>query len=327
MKQEVGSREQGVGAAKVQVRGTQSFVGVMVSVWRRPSLGFLEMTWRAVAMLAFLWVAAVALGSLGMDVHLKGTHRGGVDLSALQAMTAFKPVAAVKTLRSAGSAVFAAAWPTVHWALVEAAIFWLIVAALGRTLVLRRLDPSLKPATWSMLVLGALRALLLGMVWAAWFWGVAWAARVEITGPGAAGAEPNLVGFCGLVICGTLGLYVAWGAASWPLQLAPLLAMRYRLGPGAGLARAFQAGPVRGKLMEVNLVMNIVKLALIVLAMVFSASPLPFTAVATQTFLASWWLGVGALYVGMSDYFQVVRSAAYLKLWATYHPESLELAD
>jgi hypothetical protein len=240
-------------------------------------------------------------------------------MSALQSMTVFKPVAAAGTLRGAGQAVFAAAWPAVHWLAVEAAVFWLVVAALGRTIVLRKLDQTLKAATWSMLILGTLRAVVLGLVWAVWIWGVWWSAQHEITGPAAVGAEPNVVGFCGFVICGTLGLYVAWGAASWPLQLAPLLAMRYGLGPLASLRGALRAGPVRGKLMEINLVMNIVKLALIVLAMVFSASPLPFTSVATQGFLACWWSGVLLLYFAMSDYFHVVRAAAYLALWRTYN--------
>jgi hypothetical protein len=319
--QETGNRKQEIGKSKAPVRGTQSFVGVMGAVWGRPSLSGLEIAWRWVASIAFLWVLAVMLRSLGLDFQRGwGQSVGGVDMAALQSLTVFKPVAAVGTLHLAGMKVFTAAWPAVHWLLVEACLFWLIVAALGRTFVLRRLDATLQARTWSMVVLGTLRALVLGVVWAVWIWGVGWASRVEILRPVAGGGEPSLVGFSGLVICGTLALYVAWGAASWPLQLAPLLAMRYGLGPGASLGRAFRAGPVRAKLMEINLVMNIVKLALIVLAMVFSASPLPFTSVATQAFLTCWWMGVGVLYFAMSDYFHVVRAAAYLSLWRSYHP-------
>jgi hypothetical protein len=315
-------REEGRGAT-APVRGTQSFVGVMGAVWGRSSLTALEIAWRWVAALAFMWVLVVMLGSFGMDVHLTGFRAGGgVDTSALQAMTVFKPVAAVETLHAESVAVFALVWPRLRWLVVEACGFWLIVAALGRTFVLRRLDATLKARTWSMLVLGTLRAFVLGVVWVIWILGVAWASHVEITGLATRGGDPNVVGFCGLLICGTLALYVAWGAASWPLQLAPLLAMRYGLGPGASLTRAFAAGPVRGKLMEINLVMNIVKLALIVLAMVFSASPLPFTSVATQAFLTCWWTGVMLLYFAMSDYFHVVRMASYLSLWRTYHPEA-----
>ena len=129
--------------------------------------------------------------------------------------------------------------------------------------------------------------------------------------------------FCAMLIVGSLALYVLWGAVSWPFYLAPLLAMQLGVGPGAALKAAFRSGAVRGKLIEINLVMNIVRIALIVLAMVFSASPLPFSSVETQTFLNCWWGGVGLVYLGMSDYFHVVRSAAYLSLWRAYNfPDS-----
>ena len=49
------------------------------------------------------------------------------------------------------------------------------------------------------------------------------------------------------------------------------------------LARSLHLGELRSKLVEVNLVLGIVRLALIVLAMVFSAIPLPFTADMTET--------------------------------------------
>jgi len=197
-------------------------------------------------------------------------------------------------------------------------VLWLVVAAVGRTMVLRRLDGRLQPRRFTMLVLGALRAGLLAVVWGLWLYGVGVAVRVSITGPASRQAEPSVVLFCAMLIVGTLGLYVLWGALSWPLYLAPLLAMQLGLGPAGALKAAFRSGPVRGKLIEINLVMNIVRIALIVLAMVFSASPLPFSSVETQTFLNCWWGGVGLVYLGMSDYFHVVRSAAYLSLWRAY---------
>ena len=46
----------------------------------------------------------------------------------------------------------------------------------------------------------------------------------------------------------------------------------------ASLARSLHLGELTSKLVEVNFVMGIVRLALIVLATVFSAIPLPFTA-------------------------------------------------
>ena len=69
------------------------------------------------------------------------------------------------------------------------------------------------------------------------------------------------------------------------------------------------------QLAEINLVMGIVKIALIVLAMVFSATPLPFESVATTAFLLWWSLGVAVLYFVASDFFHVARLVAYLDLW------------
>jgi hypothetical protein len=71
-------------------------------------------------------------------------------------------------------------------------------------------------------------------------------------------------------------------------------------------------------LIEINLVMGIVKVCLVVLALVFSACPLPFSSVETQEFLNWWWAGVGLFYVVFSDYFHVVRVAAYLRLWQAF---------
>ncbi len=80
--------------------------------------------------------------------------------------------------------------------------------------------------------------------------------------------------------------------------------------------RGVSAGAVEGKLVEINLVMGIVKIALIVLAMVFSATPLPFESVTTPEFLMWWWAGVTVLYLLASDFFHVARQVAYLQLWS-----------
>jgi hypothetical protein len=71
-------------------------------------------------------------------------------------------------------------------------------------------------------------------------------------------------------------------------------------------------------LIEVNLVMSIVKIAVLVLAMVFSACPLPFSNVESPTFLAGWWAGVIVVYLATLDYFHVVHAVAHLWLWRAY---------
>jgi hypothetical protein len=307
--QGLGIREQGLG--KEPVRGTQSFVGVMTAVWERPSLTGLEIGWRWLVGAVVLYVAAVMMGKAGVDVH--------VDALGLQNLSVFQPVAAIAGVHALIGSILVHTVPMLRWMLPLAIVLWAVVSAFGRTMVLRRMDGGLHSQRLAMLVLGTLRAGLLAVMWGVWVWGVRFAVRVSITGPAGRGAEPSVVLFCGMLIVGTLGLYVFWGAISWPLYLAPLLAMQLGVGPGEALKAAFWSGLVRGKLIEINLVMNIVRIALIVLAMVFSASPLPFSSVETQTFLICWWSGVGMLYLGMSDYFHVVRSAAYLSLWRAYN--------
>jgi hypothetical protein len=311
--QEEESREQEI--AKAPVRGTQSFVGVMTEVWVRPSLAGMEIAWRWLVGVVMLYAAAVALGSGGVDVK--------VDAAGLQNLSAFQPVAAIQSLHALGGSILAYSGPALRWMVPSIAVLWLVVSALGRTFVLRRLDGTLRSRRLAMLVLSAMRAGLLAVVWGIWIYGIRLALRISITGPASRQTEPSLVLFCAMLIVGTLAIYVLWGAVSWPFYLAPLLAMQLGLGPGAALKAAFKSGAVRGKLIEINMVMNIVRIALIVLAMVFSASPLPFSSVESQTFLNCWWAGVGLVYLGMSDYFHVVRSAAYLSLWRAYNfPDS-----
>ena len=61
--------------------------------------------------------------------------------------------------------------------------------------------------------------------------------------------------------------------------------------------------------------MGIIKLALIVLAMVFSATPLPFESVMQGSPLYIWWAGVSVLYLVASDFFQVARLVAFVQFW------------
>ena len=74
--------------------------------------------------------------------------------------------------------------------------------------------------------------------------------------------------------------------------------------------------------MEINLVMGIVKLALIVLAMVFSATPLPFSdelgpqALHTVTACAT------IFYLVASDYFHVVRLKSFVELWRVFREQA-----
>ncbi|HWW96188.1 MAG TPA: hypothetical protein VNY74_00745, partial [Edaphobacter sp.] len=191
----------------------------------------------------------------------------------------------------------------------------------GRTMVLRRADGRLHRRVGTLIVLQAVRVVALLVSFAVWFWCMRRVAELTVMGPIAAGDEPNLVGYFSLIIVATLGLFTLWAVVSWALAIAPLLAMLRGLGVGGSLVAAFRLGPLKSKLVEINLVMGIVKIALIVLAMVFSATPLPFESVTTPEFLLWWWAGVTVVYFLASDFFHVARQVAYLQLWRAFESE------
>jgi len=90
--------------------------------------------------------------------------------------------------------------------------------------------------------------------------------------------DPDLVGFAIWAIFLSLGFFTAWALLSWALEIAPLLLLLEGRSVLSSLGQSLRLGKAfTGKLAEINLVMGIIKLALIVLAMVFSAAPLPFS--------------------------------------------------
>ena len=297
----------GAVGARVPVRGAQSFVGVMTEVWGRPSLSGLEVLWR--------WAAGAPIVGLVAWRAMAASGSVHVDSAALEAMTVFKPVAAFASMHDAVVAVLPAVRPVAVWLLPVAAVWWLVMAAVGRTLVMRRFDKTLHARRGTLLVLGVLRAALLTAVWWMWVWVVWRAGVIAITGPAARGGEPDIVLYSAILICGSLFVYVLWAVVSWPFQLAPLLAMQKDLGAGASLREALRSSAARGKVIEINLVMTIVKIAVLVLGMVFSACPLPFANVESQIFLTCWWTGVVLVYLAALDYFHVVHAVAHLRLW------------
>jgi hypothetical protein len=294
--------------------------------WRRPSLTALEVLWRWVFGIPTLWVVyrqvtrilllhaggadgSIDLGRLGLDKKLLADPVGAA---------AADPIGVSEKLHDAVSAV----WPdVVHvatWLVPALLVAWIVVSAVGRTAVLRRMDERLHARVGTLIALQAVRILALAGSFAIWFGCLWWAANVAVTQRLVAGSEPNLVLYFAIVIVSMLGLFTAWATVSWVLSLAPLVAMLRDTGVAASLRAGLGLGPMRGKLVEVNLVLGIVKIGLIVLAMVFSATPLPFESVATPEFLREWWVGVVILYFVASDFFHVVRLMAYLELWRVY---------
>ena len=297
------------------LRGTQSFVRVMQWCWRHPSATALEVLWRwmfggVVAWVVWTRVVPVVLGDLG---GREGVARLGLDqLTLLDPMGAAAKVSAVSELLL----------PDLQRMLLQIGpgllLLWVVLSTVGRWAVLRRVDRGLRARLGTVACLQLLRVAAMVVVSGVWVGLGVWAGRVAIAGPIARGEEPSLVGYFALVIVGSLVLFLVWALVSWPLSLAPLLAMRLDRGVVGSLRAAAEGGPLRLKLVEINLVMGIVKVALVVLLMVFSASPLPFQSSITTEFLVWWTAGVGVLYLVASDFFHVARQVANLELWQAF---------
>jgi hypothetical protein len=302
--------QDGVVVAAGTVRGTQSFVHTLSECWRRPSLTALEVLWR--------WAYGVPALLVLQYEWLRIFEETPVDLAALRNMTVLDPMGSAATLAKAMEALLPAVLRVALWLAPVMVVIWVVVSAVGRTIMLRRVDRRLHNRVGTLIVLQAVRVVALLGSFVLWFWCMQWIAHMTVTAPVATGGEPNLVGYFSLVIVATLGLFTLWAVVSWALSVAPLLAMLKGVGVGGSLAAAFRLGPLKSKLVEINLVMGIVKIALIVLAMVFSATPLPFESVTTPEFLMWWWVGVTVLYFLGSDFFHVARQVAYLHLWRAY---------
>jgi hypothetical protein len=166
-----------------------------------------------------------------------------------------------------------------------------------------------------MMVLQAGWLALLGAAWWAWLLSMQWVAETHI----ATGAEPDLVGASFWVIFLSLGFFTAWALVSWALSIAPLVMLLEGRSAHSALGQSLRLGKTfTGKLVEINLVMGIVNLALIVLAMVLSAAPLPFSDQLGPDALH--WIGGLAVvfYLVASDYFQIVRLKGFVEFWKMF---------
>lgn len=304
-------------ATSARTRGTQSFVHILHACWHRPSLLAIELLWRwlyGIPLFALLCFAGLRIWNATAP-QIRAT--GLFDFSLQFPINGALSIAETwEVLRN----------PVLHagaWILSLAVLAGAIASGLGRNLVLRRLSPALPWRAAVSIALQFLRIVALCLTFALWFLAIHWAATFALAGASAADVsqgEPNLVLYCALVIVFSLGIFTLWALLSWIFSIAPLLAILERRSVASSLTRSFRLGrPLTSKLVEINLVMGIVKLALIVLAMVFSATPLPFENVVHGASLYAWWAVVTVLYLIASDFFQVARIVAFVELWKLYN--------
>jgi hypothetical protein len=311
------------GFGETPVRGTQSLVQTMGRCWKRPSLTGLEVLWRWVYGVPGLAVVVWHLKRI-LAAHTGGTFdvaRLGLDRALVNdpvGAAAADPLGVTGKVSEAVRILLPDLRHLALWLGPLLLVVWVVVSAVGRTAVLRKVDGRLHARMGTLMGLQAIRTVALLGSFAVWFACLRWAANVAVNSAIAAGREPNLVLYFAILIVSTLGLFTLWAVVSWALSVAPLLAMLRGIGVGKSLVAAFRLGAVKSKLVEVNLVLGIVKIALIVLAMVFSATPVPFSSVTTPEFLMWWWAGVVVLYLIGSDFFHVTRLMAYLGLWRAF---------
>jgi hypothetical protein len=283
----------------------------MAEVWRRPSLTGFEVATRWLAWLPVLWLCGASLGSRGIGIH--------VDLNsaaeyATRLQNWFAPLIHGDYVVGFEPQVLLRSLPTV--AVLGA--LWGCLAAFGRTVLLRRVETALLPRPIAVCVLAMARVVAFTAMVGLWLATIVFAWMHFVQTPQAHGEYPGYVPGFAVVLVVTLGLFMVWATTSWMLRLAPMLAMARGLGPVAALGAAWKTGPLRSKLIEINLVMGVVKVGLLVLSMALSACPLPFADNQTRGFLVEWTLGVAFLWMLASDYFHVVRLASYVRLAQAY---------
>jgi hypothetical protein len=291
-------------AVTTRARGTQSFVHVLSECWSRPSLLALELLWRWLFGIPLLAVLA------WQGLRIYSAVAGRLAASGVNQLSLADPMSAAPIVADAYAAVTPPIVQMASWLVPVAALAWAVASGVGRNAVLRRYDPSLPLRRMELSTLQLLRIIFLGASFWIWFSAVQWAANHSLSGD-----EPNLVTYSALVIFISLGIFILWAVVSWVFSIAPLLVLLEKRSLTSSLFRSMRLGPLTGKLVEINLVMGIVKLALVVVAMVFSAVPLPFESVMQGPPLYAWWVVVTLLYLVASDFFQVARLVAFIKLW------------
>lgn len=302
------------------LRGTQSFLGTIARCWRTPSMLGLELLWRwgiGIPMLALLyWQATRILASVSL-AHTGISHFSLID-----------SVGAAETLSATVDALLPPVRAVAVWLIPTLAVAWSLAAGFGRSASLRRYDSTLPFAPWRMAGLQLLRIVVLGGSFAAWFACLHWAALSSLSG-----GDPDLVGYFVKAIFLSFAVFFFWAAVGWIFSIAPVLAILEHRGIPGSLAAAarFGHGSLRGlrpKLVEINLVLGVVKAALMVLTMVFCASPVPFKAEINGPSLYAWWALVSILYFAASDFFQIARVVGFIELWRTVNqPPAIATLD
>lgn len=310
----------GNSTAVVPVRGTQSLVGTIQWCAHNPSLLGYELLWRWLFGIPALWIC----WQQALHVWSLVPQDQWAQLQLVQG----DPVKVSAVLAVISQALLPAIAGILRWLVPALIVAWSIVSGLGRWFVLRRLTflrPTLLPpervrAHAARLIIFQV-ARIIGL--AAAFLAVFFCIRAGADSAFADPDNPNLVLYFVVVIVSGLGVFTVWALLSWAVTVAPLLSLLEGKGVLASLRGSWRLGKaLTSKLVEMNLVLGIVKLALLVLAMVFSAIPLPFESATTPGQLHTWWAIVTLAYFVANDFFQIARIVAMIQFYRAAPPAS-----
>lgn len=282
----------------------------MGEVFSRPSLVSIEIGWRWLVGIPFLVVLLHQFNKILAAFPLQASGFNSID--AMNPWLAVVQISGVWTYYAPPVAA------VLHWLLPSVALAWVVLSALGRNLLLRQLLPGNDRTTrlsfrpFSMMLLQAAWMALLALTLWGWYRSIQWTAATHISATG----EPDLVGYAMWAIFLTLSFFTVWALVSWILSIAPLLMLLENRSALSALSQSVRLGKVfSGKLAEINLVMGIAKLALMVVAMVISAAPLPFSdQLGSDAMHVIAALSI-IFYLVANDYFQVVRLCAFIEFW------------
>jgi hypothetical protein len=276
-------------------------------VFQRPSLTAIEVAWR--------WTFGLPFATVALFEAIKILIVVPPESAGLATLDPQNPWVAAVQLSNAWALYQPHVAAVLRWLLPLAALAWVIVSGLGRSLILKRMQPSLRFRPGAMIVLQSAWLAFFALTCWGWLRTIQWVAATHIT----PNAEPELIGFAVWVIFLSLGFFTAWALLSWALSVAPLVMLLENRSVLSALGQSLRLGrPMTAKLVEINMVMGIVNLALLVLAMVLSAAPLPFSDQLGAEALHIVWTVAMVFYFIASDYFQVVRLKGFQEFWKMY---------
>lgn len=207
-----------------------------------------------------------------------------------------------------------------RWIAPVAALAWILISAFGRNIALKLAEPRIRLRPVAMILLQTAWLIVFGGICWGWFRSVGWAASTHFHGVN----EPELIGFAIWLIFLSLGFFTIWALLGWIVSVAPVLMLLEDISATSSLRLAFKLGrPFTSELFEIGMVMGIVNLALMVVAMVLSAAPLPFSDILGGEALHVVWAGATVFYLIAHDYFQIVRMKCFVQFWKIFRGQAV----